>query len=410
MVISEQHYIELCKKNIEEKFSFGNGSGYTQRDLEILSEHIEEKTGVNISLSTLKRLWKNNYKQNPQLATLNALAAVLDFKDWQEFKLTNQKKGRKISPLFIGIIIGISLIIGLFSFLSLNRGGSTVKVNGPIKFEASKTVTKGIPNTVIFNYDLTNVEADSFFFQQSWNELERVPIDPEGTIFSRIYYQAGYHRAKLIANNSILAKQPIHILSNDWEPHVYYTGKDFIDFTNENFLSDGKLTLSKSLLEKRNIDLTKYYETRVTNSREFNLSTDNFDLKTRMKVDSLFTSNCPWMSLMIVAEKHIFNVQLVKKGCERIANYKMGEVHRSGRDNDLSALGCSIYEWQEIGIKVRDKNAEIYINGELAFKETYKEEYGDIKALTYFFEGTGSIDYVKLNDINGKIIFLDSFE
>ena len=87
---SEQQFIDLCKKQVAQKFSFGNGNGYTQRDLEILSTYIEERTGVVISLSTLKRLWKDNYKLRPQLATLNALALILEYKDWQSFKQANQ--------------------------------------------------------------------------------------------------------------------------------------------------------------------------------------------------------------------------------------------------------------------------------------------------------------------------------
>lgn len=412
MKFSEQDYIELCKNDIEEKFSFGNGEGYTQRDLELLSTTIEEKTGVNISLSTLKRLWKNNYKQSPQLATLNAIAAVLDYKDWQEFKLLkrqNNRKKKKFSPLMIGIVMGVLLVIGLFSFLSLSEN-NRVRINGPIIFKASKTVTRGIPNTVIFNYDVSNVEADSFFLQQSWNPADKVYIDPSAKVFSRIYYESGYHRAKLMANNSVLSKQPIHILSNGWEPHVYYTENKFVDLQSEDIIANGVLQIPKDILVKQNIDTLKYFETRITNSREFNTSTDNFTIRTRVKLDKVIDGHCPWISLLIVAEKHIFIVKLVKKGCERYAVYKMGELYRSGHDNDLSALGCNVYEWQEIGVKVQNKNANIYLNGKLIFKDTYKEDYGDIKALTYVFEGTGSVDYVTLSNANDDTVFDDNFD
>lgn len=81
MARSEQQFIDLCKKQIEQKFSFGNGNDYRQRDLEFLCSHIEQKAEVMISLSTMKRLWKDGYKQSPQLATLNALAILLDYKD-----------------------------------------------------------------------------------------------------------------------------------------------------------------------------------------------------------------------------------------------------------------------------------------------------------------------------------------
>lgn len=93
MTSPDQDYLLLCKKQIE-KFAFGNGSRYTQRDLETLSQHIEERTGVVLSLSTLKRLWKDDFKQRPQPATLNALAAVLDYRDWQDFRQQNPLKAQ----------------------------------------------------------------------------------------------------------------------------------------------------------------------------------------------------------------------------------------------------------------------------------------------------------------------------
>ena len=108
MAKSEQQFIDLCKKQVAEKFSFGNGHGYTQRDLEVLSTYIEERTGIIISLSTLKRLWKDNYKLRPQLATLNALALILEYKDWQSFKQANQ-----VSPkptLRVGKLAGLFVI------------------------------------------------------------------------------------------------------------------------------------------------------------------------------------------------------------------------------------------------------------------------------------------------------------
>ena len=85
---SEREYINLCKHLIEEKFHFENDEGtLRQRDLEYLADNIEERSGIKLSLSTLKRLWKKDYDQTPHPSTLQALVSVLGFKDWQEFKL-----------------------------------------------------------------------------------------------------------------------------------------------------------------------------------------------------------------------------------------------------------------------------------------------------------------------------------
>lgn len=97
MKLSEQEFLNICKREIEEKFSFGHKQNYTQRDLVLLIRHIEEKTGVIISLSTLKRVWKNKFKQNPQLATLDALVGILDYENWQDFKLKYAENKKTMS-------------------------------------------------------------------------------------------------------------------------------------------------------------------------------------------------------------------------------------------------------------------------------------------------------------------------
>ncbi|GAB1857070.1 hypothetical protein MHTCC0001_19060 [Flavobacteriaceae bacterium MHTCC 0001] len=360
MAYSESEYIDICKKQLEAKFSFGNGHGYTQKDLELLSNYIEEATGVYISLSTLKRLWKNNFKKGPQLATLNALVGVLGYNNWQHFKLQHtkqknvQKEGDaqkivKRSPYkivgFITVFIGF---FGLCIFYIVPKTGdkkleAKVKIDMPVVFSADKTLGKGTPNTVVFNYDVTGVKADSFFIQQSWNDSRRQKIDPKQNVFSDIYYEAGYHRAKLYANDSIIATLPIHILSNGWEPHAYYdiSDKTFIHFKGASFIKDGQFHVSKPIMEKMNIDFSKRIYTRVSHSYPYNISSDNFKFSTRVKLDKDINEGqmCPRLKVFIVTEVHIFYVGLVSKGCEFYGQYKLGELYKGGKDNDLSLLG-----------------------------------------------------------------------
>ena len=414
MTLDEDAYIALCKEKIEKKFAFGNGNGYTQRDLESLALIIEEKTGINLSLSTLKRLWKGEFKQRPQIATLNGLASVLDYNDWQDFKLKNQpvemaqQHIHTKRPRWLWVFIGFVTVLGITALLLLP---GRIKVSGPIHFTAEKTVTKGIPNTVIFKYDLTNVEANHFYFQQSWNTEHRVAIDPKGNAFTSIYYEPGYHRAKLFANDSLIAMQPVHILSDGWEPNIYYNGEDNepINFKNEDFIQDGQLHLNPELLSKRNVNLSHSFYTRVSISEDFKISSNNFSLLTRLKVDSISVKLCPWMQMTVVTEKNIFWISLQNKGCESYANYKIGEIYRSGENNDLSALGVNIYNWQDVTLSVENRNASISINGEIVFRESYKEDFGVIKGLFYLFEGTGSIDYVRLDNMSGNIVLEDDF-
>ena len=421
MTKPELWFISLCKKQIEEKFAF-DSQGYTQRDLETLSSHIEKRTGVIISLSTLKRVWKNDFKQSPQLATLNALAVILDHQDWQAFKLAHQKPPHSIKavvkwagPVFILLV---AAWLAVFGFLSgpenskINKNYNGVKINGPVYFEALKTLSSGVPNTVVFKYDLSNVEADTFYIQQSWNKDHRMGIDSKGKVVTSIYYESGFHRARLLANDSIIAMQPVHIISNGWEPHMYYSDSDpeLIDFKNEKFVSNGQLHLDSSILKKRNIDNSKRFHSRITNSQTFGIDSDNFNISTRMKADSVFDKPCAWMDLIIITEVENFTISLTEKGCEKYAAYKLGEISKQGNNNDLSALGCNVYNWHELELNVKDRHATIYLNGKPLFQELYKKKLGKIMALIYIFDGTGSIDYVKLKDGKGHMVFEDDFE
>lgn len=411
MAFDEQAYITLCRKQIEKKFAFGNGSGYTQRDLELLAQHIEEKTNITLSLSTLKRLWKGHFKQSPQIATLNALAAVLDYKDWQEFKIQNPPYRRTPVSKRPWVFSFSLLLFIAATFFILRLFRDEVKINGPVLFSAQKTVTTGIPNTVIFNYNLSHVKADSFYIQQSWNDFHKEMIDPNGKAHTSIYYESGYHRAKLYANDSLIAMQPVHILSQGWEPHIYYSYEDRepIHFKDDPFIESGQLHLSKALLHKRHVDLSRYFLTRISNVQDFQLSSDNFSLSSRMKVDNLADKLCPWMSMIVVTEKHIFWVNLQNKGCEHHASLKIGEIVIQGEEHDLSALGVDIYDWQDVEMRIRDKLASISINGNEVFRQRFEEDFGNIMGLLYIFEGTGSLDHVQLEDIHGAMVFEDGF-
>ena len=408
---SEKGFIANCKEEIEKKFALGNGKGLNERDLKTLSETIESKTGIIISLSTLKRLWKDNFKQSPQIATLNALAMVLDYRSWQDFKL---KKGRRKKPL-MKVILYRSIYVFLFLVLIVSLvfywSKKGVIIKGPVHFQAQKTVTQGIPNTVIFNYDVSNVDADSFYIQQSWNDYFRVGIDPKAKAFSCIYYESGFHRAKLFADDSLVAMQPVHIISNGWEPHVYYSSQDAqpIHFRNDKFIDEGKLHLSDELLSKRNVDLSRYFYSRISYSKKFDLSSNNFSFQTRVKVDSLNDKLCSWMQVIIVTEKHIFWISPWQKGCEEKASYKLGEIYRGGKNANLASLGVDPYQWQDIELHIRDKRAQIKINQELAFQEHFQIDFGNIMGLIFLFDGKGSIDYVHLSDSDGITKFEDDF-
>lgn len=422
---AEREYIALCKRLIEEKFSFESGEGtLRQRDLEYLAKSIEERSGIRLSLSTLKRLWRKEYDQTPHQSTLDALVSLLGYKNWQEFKLkqtipaasldTEIKKHKRPFTRWMVLPMAAALVIvfWLIGFRSRESGTTKPIITGPVIFEGNKTVSKGVPSTIIFNYDVSNVKADSFFFQQSWNEREKVKIDPKGHYYSNIYYYPGFHKAKLIANDSIIRRFRAHITTDGWMPLARYSSMDKIPvyIKKEYPIIKGALHITRNDLVSSHVRVDNEFILSYYNVREFeNTYSDNFSLDTRVVFDSSSTTACPGVEVVIQCEAHIFFVSITGKGCERHVVIKMGVVMQGGGNNDLSAFGRDVYQWQDLQIRVVNKKATIYLDNQLIHTITFKNDFGKVVGLVYNFNGTGAVDYVKLRNGENKVVLEDEF-
>jgi len=423
METAEQEYIALCKRLIEEKFHFGNGHGeLRQRDLEYLADIIEEKSGIKLSLSTLKRLWKKDYDKMPHPSTLQALVSLLGYKDWQEFKLrqmpqpattqpiTERRQKLRFNKWFLApAAIPLAVLFWLIAFRS-GPGGNKPVVKGDVTFTGNKTVSQGVPNTIIFNYDVSKVKADSFFFQQSWNETEKVKLDPKGNVYSAIYYYPGFHRAKLVANDSIIKRFRVHITTDGWFPMVRYDWFDThpIYLKMKDAAGDSILHFSRKELAASDVNVDKDFMLSYFNVRDFDAHSDNFTLDTRVKCDDLNVA-CQGMQLMIMTEEHVYYVRLMGKGCERNIAIKMGEVYHDGGNHDLSALGRDMHQWQDLQIKVAGKKAVISLDRKPVYTISYKQDFGKIVGLNYNFGGTGAVDYVRLFNGDNELVYSDDF-
>lgn len=422
----EREYILLCKRLIEEKFHFENGNGsLRQRDLEYLADNIEETSGIKLSLSTLKRLWKKDHEQMPHPSTLDAMVSILGYKTWQDFKLkerepstipvlTTQKKKKRVFNPWTILAIGLAIIVlsWLIGFRTGREDKAKPIIRGPVSFTGNKTVSQGVPNTVIFNYDLRNVEADSFFFQQSWNNMEKVKIDPKGNSYSNIYYYPGFHRAKLIANDSIIKRFRVHITTAGWLPMIRYSTMDNMPvyLKNTHPVSNGALHSTRDDLIASNVNPDKEFLLSYYNTREFeNTSSDNFSLDTRISIDSNNTAACPGFQLVIVCEEHIFFISIVGKGCERNIELKIGEEYRNGINSDLSGFGRDLRKWQRLQVQVINKKATLYLDEQPIYTVSFKNDFGKIVGLSYNFIGTGAVDYVRLKNAE-KLVYADEFD
>src|SRR5476649_972948 len=84
---TDEFLIEKTKKLFESNTGWGNSDEWTNQDFVVLSDKIQERTGVPLSHVTLKRIWgKVKYDSLPNTHTLDTLVQFLGYENWRGFR------------------------------------------------------------------------------------------------------------------------------------------------------------------------------------------------------------------------------------------------------------------------------------------------------------------------------------
>jgi hypothetical protein len=422
----EQELVKQCMAELCTKAGFAGPQTLVQRDLEFLSEHIESQTGVLISLSTIRRLLNGQFSRLPQIATLNAIAQSAGYRHWQDFRLQHvadpittlseaimPAAHRKFSRIRIiaGTAFLVIIILGLLAMLK--RGKPQPGHTETARFAGRKTTGNELPNTVVFNYNIDNVDADSFFIQQSWDRNRRVRIYKNSYTLTDIYYEPGYHTAKLIANDQVIKTQDLSIPTDRW----FFYAKEKAPAARPVYIfpangwKNGSLQLVKDDIENSSIDLHKenqyiytYFPSRIESS------SDNFVLRYRIRVHELNPAACPYLMVEVFCQRNFMYFFNMPRGCAGELRAQFSENYLDGKTNDLSVLGLDINAWQDAELVVKNKKASIRVNGTEVFSTSYQQSGGLITGLGFISNGLCEVDFVELKTVEGKDIYSNDFE
>lgn len=405
--MNESHFLNLCKAAVEEKLNWPPSKDWRQRDYVNLISLIEKESGINLSLSTIKRIWKVDYTGTPQPATLDALAKFIGYQDWLDFKThqaLNPKQSERVTSTpsrnkkthFLLVAILALVFLALFWFKGIDRAASA---HDGVKFSTKNSSLFHVPNTVIFHYELDGVEGDSFFIQQSWNRFRREKISKEDSVLTSTYYYPGAHKASLIANEEIIAQSDLKILTMNW---IALSRKDMVDpaplyLAIDTVAADGKLKVRPNELKlpipNPKLMLSYYYV------KEFEgLDQQAYRVKLALKNDSLPKLACPQISIMLLGTEDMHFIPLSTPGCIGNLGLKIASKIIDGKRADLSVFGTDIFSWHEIEFQ-RDKNHyEIRLDGQVIYSLDVAAEIGELIGINVNFSGNGSLDYVELGN------------
>jgi hypothetical protein len=404
---------------IEQQLDWGDPSSWQGKDFEVLNELILEKTKVSLSASTLRRLWgRVEYNHMPSGTTLDTLARFAGFENWRAF--TKTSNGAEIMPengtkqhvpeqvkksgwlLKAVLIIAGAVAIGLLGIYA-KRSPSAPK--GPYLFN-TKPVTRSIPNSVIFTYDVKTNPEDSVFIQQSWDPDTRVSVDKTKHQFTSVYYVPGFYHAKLIVNDKIVKERLLMIPTNGWLGLIVnHPVPVYLDSTE--FLSPAGLQVAPKVITKHNIPLEPQPPAvdfcNVGNFEPVPMNDFSFSSEVRNDLHS-GAAACQFLQIILFTDYTPVIIQLSAKGCVSELRLLNGGYFISGKDNDLSGFGTDLSKWVKVGCRSVGNKIQYFVNEKMIYESPRPLFKENIIGIGYFFQGTGSVKAVKLNRGN-KTIF-----
>lgn len=415
-------YLLECRKRIENQLQWADSKYWRHQEFVLLSDKILDKTGVSLSPNTLKRLWgKVTYGHQPNTTTLNTLAIFLEYENWVEFIAGLEKETlveapgeeNKVLPETIPVLKYKSLpviiesffiisLLGLMAMISLQfvrPAGITVPAQllESVEFKSDKIVA-GVPNTVVFTYDVTKINGDRFYIQQNWDDRLRFEIDPTKKEVTSTYYYPGYWRAKIMVDTLVLKEHDLIVESDGWlitldeEKNPRYFLKE--EMTDQG-LSVRPDIYENAIAGKSTIPwMTAHY---VDDFGKLEL--DNLDLE--LEIKNGYRSGltpCANIQVVVLGSENIFSIPLSQPGCVGDLRLRLGNVVKEGRDHNLVAFGRNLDLVQKIKLIVRNRQASIFINGELVQMVSYQDTGGTFYGLRIKFKGLGMAHSVQVRD------------
>jgi hypothetical protein len=276
-------------------------------------------------------------------------------------------------------------------------------------FNSKKTVSMGLPNTVIFNYDATRSPDDSVVIQQSWDTTRRVKVPKNAHQYTSIYYYPDFYHATLQVHNKVVKSYNLLIESDGWLPVV---GQEPVPvyFNKADAMVDGKMRLTVDQIKQKNIPMQPQPPTVFfMNVRDFGeIYSDNFTFETSLRDDySEGSSACQLTRVYLLCEGTAIWIPLSAKGCVSNVDLFFTYFYTSGTREDLSNFGVDFSNYVKLRIESDSGRARILVNDKLAYTVPRHIIRSKIVGIDFQFQGTGSVDYVSLS--NGKVNYRDNF-
>ena len=267
------------------------------------------------------------------------------------------------------------------------------------------SVSKSIVNlneSVVFNYNYNGENCSIDFGDGTTQEL-----DSCSGSYTHTYDRAYVYKPKLISNGNEIAQTTVTVQnpSNEWLGMV--TSLDNYKEPYENpadFIKDGRMYIAPSLSDRgyywTNYDLIKPEIFQ-------NIDGDNFSIEARVK-DPESEGGISAYDTTIEALGTDSNVYAIMMG-ESWGQSWISIGAGTSNNHEVPELVQDFSDWKVVKLEVKDHNLTVYYEGNKIYTMPYEGSAGLLLGLHFCFKGSGSVDWVKVYDGNGNLVYFDNF-
>jgi len=434
------YHLEICCHYVGEKYDNAVIASWTNGDYIKLSSILSHKTNVQISPSTLKRIFgklKTTERYYPQKATRDALAHFAGFKDWETFVQKHprpvkteepkqekaekkieepatppvQKKVRKKRSLLplIGVLVAAIAAISIWKYpkeqpIRVDTKGIQFICNNP---------EGGNPHSAAFRVKLPptfNGDTTNFMVDFGDGRLER-KITP-GTLLTHYYEVPGRYYAVLKYNDLPLDTATVYLKTNGWTATavMLHDTTRVYPVNNSTLFKNGKILVNTNELFRAGVDTNRTFFVHFANAKPLNINGDNFELTANVTTSQLRPGvRCSQVNVDIYGEKSQHTTVLIKPGCVSWAHLRFSEVFKDGQADDLSPIGADLSQGGIIKLQVNNKKVNLLVNEKLIYETSYNFPLKKVYGVKITFAGIGTLNDLVLKDLSTAEIFHDGF-
>ena len=441
------YHLDICCRIAAEKYGRPVIEEWTNGDYIKLSGQLFRQAAVQISPSTLKRIFgklKTTDRYYPQKATRDALAFYTDFTDWETFvqkhprpakqeeKKPEQGESKIDEPVLsqtkiihkkrnwlpVIIIMAAVATIAVWLFLKKEKPGS-IDTTG-IKFVCINPEGEN-PHSATFKIQLPeDFSGDSSNFTIDFGDgetLRRVApsirkISPAPQ-HSHYYEVPGRYYAVLKYNDLPIDTVPVYLKSNGWTATATMERDTMRVYpvNNSSLFKNGNMMVNTDELFHAGIDTNHTFYVSFVNTKPLAINGDNFELTYQVTSSQPRPGvRCSQVNVYLYGEESQHTVIFMKPGCEVHAYFRFSEIYKDGATDDLSSIGADLTAGGIIKLQVINKKVKLFLNDKQLYETSYHFPLKKVYGIKISFAGIGVVNDVLLKDLGTGEVFNEGFE